>query len=56
MTYKMTSFAMLFIMILTLAGCYKMPTDQDYCVLPTTNNRNVTRERAQASPMPGISM
>ncbi|MFA6916745.1 MAG: hypothetical protein WC222_10145 [Parachlamydiales bacterium] len=56
MTYKFITLALLLVTITTLTSCYRMPTDQDYCVLPTTNNRNVTRERAQQSPMPGISM
>ncbi len=53
--------AKLFLLILnicllaTSTSCYKMPTEYDYCVVPTTNNRDVTRERPQ-SPVPGAGM
>ena len=34
-------------------GCYKMPTDDDYSVVPTINNRDVTREKSQG-PAPQV--
>jgi len=33
-----------FCMIL-FTGCYPMPTDEDFCVIPTTNNPDVTRAK-----------
>lgn len=38
---------------LFLTGClYKMPTDENICTLPNTNNPQVTRERSH-SVIPG---
>lgn len=36
---------------LLLTGCYAMPGDDDYCVIPTTNNPGVTCQKA-STPMP----
>jgi hypothetical protein len=42
------------ILTLLLAGCYRMPTDDDFCVIPTTNNPSVTREGShQQAASPG---
>lgn len=38
-----------------LTGCYQMPTDDDYCVIPTTNNPGVTGQKQQATPMPSAT-
>lgn len=44
-----------FLTLAAISGCYRMPTDDDYCLIPTTNNPTVTRETA--SPlMPGMKM
>jgi hypothetical protein len=37
-----------------LGGCYRMPTDEDYCLIPSTNNRDFTRESPANSLMPGV--
>ena len=36
-----------FLLLLSLAAtsCYRMPTDDDYCLVPTTNNPDVIREK-----------
>lgn len=39
--------------LLLLSSCYRMPTDDDECVVPMTNNPAVTRERTQ-NPIPGL--
>lgn len=33
-----------FVIVVALSSCYRMPTDEDYCVIPTTNNPDITRE------------
>jgi hypothetical protein len=33
-----------------LTGCYPMPTEDDYSLIPTTNNPSVTREKAGFNP------
>ena len=44
----------MWLLLLLTAACYRMPTEEDYCVIPTTNNPSITRER-QDSPLPGIA-
>lgn len=36
-----------------LAGCYRMPTDQDFSVIPTTNNPDITGDK-RMPPLPGV--
>lgn len=43
----------LFVLATTATGCYRMPTDQDYSLIPMTNNPSLTREK-NASPVPGM--
>lgn len=33
-----------FALLCILTACYKMPTEDDYSVIPTTNNPDVTRD------------
>lgn len=37
-----------------LTSCYRMPTDDDYSLVPSTNNPDTTRQR-QDSLMPSVS-
>lgn len=43
---------------IVLAGictsCYRMPTDDDFCIVPATNNPSVTHEKSQG-PIPQLS-
>lgn len=41
--------------MLLLSSCYRMPTDDDYSVVPTTNNPSVTHEKP-VSLVPGVGM
>lgn len=44
----------LFTLVCTsLWGCYRMPTDEDCCMIPLTNNKDFTKEKAQI--VPGMS-
>lgn len=36
----------LFILSLVLSGCYRMPNDDDCCLIPTTNNPDVYKDRS----------
>jgi hypothetical protein len=45
----------LFVLAAVLNSCYPMPTDDDYSLLPSTNNPEMTRQRAE-SAMPQMSM
>ncbi|WP_143406450.1 hypothetical protein [Estrella lausannensis] len=38
--------------IASLSGCYRMPTDDDVSLIPTTNNPDVTRDCGN-SMLPG---
>lgn len=40
-------------LLIALTGCYRMPTDQDYSVIPTTNNPDITGDK-RVSPLPGV--
>jgi len=41
---------------LLLSGCYRMPTENDYSLVPVTNNPSVTCEKSSGLPgMPGAS-
>jgi len=42
--------------LVVVAGCYRMPTDDDFCVIPNTNNPNITREAGHQSALPGMKM
>lgn len=35
--------------IVLLQACYRMPTESDYSVIPTTNNPAVTNERTEGN-------
>lgn len=41
-------------LLATVTACYKMPTEDDFSLVPMTNNRDVTRDRGQGL-MPGVS-
>lgn len=47
-------FTFLFFIVLanSLSSCYRMPTEDDYSLIPMTNNRDFTREKNQG--LPGI--
>lgn len=40
-------------LLMPLAGCYRFPTDQDYSVIPTTNNPEITGDK-RMPPLPGV--
>lgn len=48
------SFCLLTLFATSLCSCYRMPTDDDYSLVPSTNNPTVTRQRAE-SPLPQAS-
>lgn len=37
-----------------LVSCYRMPSEDDYCVVPTTNNRDITGDTNATAGMPGL--
>lgn len=49
-TFLLKKFFLLSILTLATTACYRMPTDEDYCVIPTTNNPDVTREKGGNMP------
>lgn len=38
----------------SLASCYKMPTDEDYCLVPNLNNPDITRDKGGNKLAPGL--
>lgn len=52
---KIIFFSLMTLLAFNLTGCYRMPTDDDYCVVPTTNNRDITRERTESSHVPQVN-
>ncbi|MCE5317207.1 MAG: hypothetical protein LLG04_07580 [Parachlamydia sp.] len=51
--YIINHFIYMAALLMVLTGCYRMPTEDDYCVIPTTNNPDVTGEK-RTSPIPGV--
>lgn len=43
-----------FVVLLLLSSCYRMPTEEDYSLVPTTNNPAITYEKDD-SPIPKVS-
>lgn len=43
------------LLITLITGCYRMPTEDDYSLIPTTNNPDITREACGSNPMPNGS-
>ena len=37
-----------------LIACYRMPADDEYSVVPSTNNPDLTREKSSGSFMPNM--
>jgi hypothetical protein len=51
------TFYLLLFLIMTspfMGGCYRMPTADDYSLIPSTNNPQITRQRDE-SHLPKIS-
>ncbi|CUI16330.1 hypothetical protein PNK_0704 [Candidatus Protochlamydia naegleriophila] len=42
-------------LLLVLSSCYRMPGENEFSVVPTTNNPSVTCEKA-SSMLPGMGM
>ncbi len=45
MKNKISSLFLLFFSFVVLASCYRMPNDNEYSLVPTTNNPAVTCEK-----------
>ncbi len=45
---------LLFTLTMLTIGCYRMPREDEYSLVPITNNPSVTREKAQG-PIPQLS-
>lgn len=43
------------IILTSLTACYRMPTENDYSLIPNTNNRDLTRDHPSTSAAPEIS-
>jgi hypothetical protein len=41
------------LLLISLVSCYRMPTEEEYSVIPTINNPDVTREK-RGLPVPGV--
>lgn len=39
--------------LLTTSACYRMPTEEDFSIVPMTNNPDITRE-SQSSNIPNV--
>lgn len=46
---------LLLLIPIMLTSCYQMPGDDDYCVVPTTNNPCVTGQKSSGPPTPSAS-
>lgn len=51
---KLTKIALSAVIFSVIAtACYRMPTDDDYSLIPMTNNRDFTREKNEMMPAMG---
>lgn len=50
---KTALFALL--LLITLVGCYPMPTENDYSMIPMTNSPDFTRHKGGAGAAPKIN-
>jgi hypothetical protein len=49
------AFILAILMMLMMVSCvYRMPSDEDYSTVPTTNNPGIIRGSAEPSLMPGV--
>ena len=47
---KINKLLALFFTSLLITGCYRMPTDDDFSLIPVTNNPSITCEKPSALP------
>lgn len=45
MNQRLFSLSLFTAAVILLSACYRMPTDNDFCTIPTTNNPSVTCEK-----------
>lgn len=45
---------MLILTLCTLSGCYRMPTENDYSLVPSYNNTDVTRGKPGSITNPAV--
>ncbi len=50
---KRLSLIVVIIMSGVVTACYRMPTDDDYCVLPMTNSPDLQRKDSKSMPSVG---
>ena len=51
-----TRFFVVVVLMVMLSSCvYRMPTDEDYSTVPTTNNPSLIRGTSEPSLMPGVN-
>lgn len=43
-------FGLMTFIAIFLTSCYRMPTDDDYSLIPLTNNRDFTHEKSEGLP------
>lgn len=53
MAYRLKMLILILMLTVSLTACYKMPTEEDFCLIPSTNNPDFTRE--STNNMPGMS-
>jgi len=41
---------LLLVLTLSATSCYRMPSDDDCSMIPSTNNRDYTREKGKGAP------
>lgn len=50
MSHSIKFFLCVLCLGLTLTSCYRMPGEDDYSLIPTTNNPDVTRHKESVEP------
>jgi|GEM_PF-1086985 len=52
---KFKKHALMLIVLCSLSSCYRMPTDNDYSLVPNVNNPDVTRGKPGSLTAPGMA-
>lgn len=48
------NFLLATVLFISASSCYRMPGEDEYCVVPRTNNPDLVRAKPKLAPTPGV--